>query len=634
VITVSEPNDLNLVISITNILCHGDTTGSIDLAVSGGMPGYFYLWSNQSVSQNLSNLAAGLYHVVVTDDNGCSDSIVAQVIEPIEPLSGFVLTTPVSCFGGSDGSVEIICSGGTFPYNYIWSNGENDSISENLIPGNYSVQVSDGNGCNFTTNGDVTQPTDSIFIEGSVTDVSCFGFSNGVVDITVSGGSPDYIYQWSSGSDTEDLNGVPAGSYSVMVTDLNGCVSSSFQATIEGPFAPLEVNGISADLKCREEPEGSINLTVSGGTFPYQFVWSNGSNTEDIQGLYAGTYDVLVSDASGCTADTFSIVVSQPDQFLVVSGSLYDVTCFGESNGGVDLTVTGGTPGYTYSWTNGSFLPDLSSVPPGVYTVTVQDQAECIRTATFEIIQPPQLFINGNVIDNSCFENSDGIIDITVSGGVPAYEFLWSTGASSEDLVNIPAGFYTVVVADMNGCEEAANFSVFAPAPLNVTSDTAYSIFIGESVLISAEVYGGTTPYYFQWTPEESLICPTCQSTLASPLQNTLYHVSINDANNCLINDLVFVEVIQDIFIPNSFTPGIDQINDLFKPIVRMAKKGSFQIFDRWGELIFSTENLDEGWDGTYQGDLVKMDVYVYRVDVTFYNGIEKTIIGNVNVLR
>ena len=633
-ITLTQPDILQLSTFITDVLCHGNATGAIDLSVLGGVPGYTYSWSNGSNTQDLAGLTAGTYTVTVLDANGCNEVLSSPVTEPQLPLSGVISINPVSCFGGNDGSVNIACSGGTAPYNYQWSNAVTDSVAVNLTAGTYTVVVTDNNGCTFTIGGNVTEPSNPLTVTGSVADVSCFGYSNGAIDISVSGGTPGYTYQWSNGSQTQDIQGIPAGTYSVVVTDANGCNNATFQATVNQPLDSLIITAAITNLKCYQEPEGSVNVTVTGGTSPYQYNWSNGASTEDIQNLFAGTYNLTVVDANGCNSNTFTAVVTQPDQAITLSGTVTNVNCFGGVNGGVDLTVIGGNPQYNYIWNNGSTLPTLTGVPAGVYTVILEDQSECRRTATFQVIQPPPLFINGDVIDNPCFGDVKGRIDVTVSGGVPGYQYSWSTGATSQDIFNLSTGFYTLSVTDANNCSGTAGFTVFEAPPLSISADTIHTIFIGESVLITAEVSGGTTPYSFQWTPEETLSCPTCQSTYAGPLQNTNYRVTIVDGNNCETGDQVFVEVLQDIFIPNSFTPGTDGVNDTFKPVVRMVKEGSFMIFNRWGEKIFSTNNLDQGWDGTYMDEPVKQDVYVYQVDVLFYNGVEKSLRGSVTLLR
>src|SRR5206468_1059440 len=197
---------------------------------------------------------------------------------------------------------------------------------------------------------------------------------------------------------------------------------------------------------------GSIDLTVTGGTAPYSYLWSTGAISEDLSALVAGNYSVTVTDAKGCTA-TQSVTIGQPAAALAVSDTHVDVNCFGGSTGSIDLTVSGGTTPYSYLWNNGSISQDLSALVAGDYSVTVTDAKGCTATQSVTIARPAAALAVGEThVDVSCFGGSTGSIDLTVTGGTAPYSYLWSTGAISEDLSALAAGLYSVTVTDAKGC--------------------------------------------------------------------------------------------------------------------------------------------------------------------------------------
>jgi len=633
-VTLTQPTPVQSTATVTQVLCFGNSTGAIDLVPTGGVGPYTYAWSNGSTNEDINALAAGTYNVTITDANGCTATASQTVTQPAQAVGGVLLINNVSCYNGTDGSIQVNATGGSGTYTYAWDNGAAAALNAGIAQGTYSVTVTDGNGCNFTASGIVQQPAAPISVTGVATDALCFGGSTGSIDLSVTGGTPGYTYTWNNGSVNQDLNGLAASTYNVTVTDSKGCTDASFSITVSQPPAALAVTGDLTHIKCFGGADGAVNITVTGGTQPYTYAWSNGSANEDIQNLSTGTYAVTVTDANGCQHNGYSAFINQSAAPLAIAGTVDNIDCFGGVTGGVNLTVSGGEPGYIYNWSNGSNTQNITSLGAGAYTVTVVDGRGCEKDAQFNVNEPPQMFINGNVQDNLCYGRADGAIDLTVTGGVPEYRFMWNFGSPAEDVTHLAPGTYTVSVTDGNGCNGVAGFTIFEAVPLSIAVDSLHQIFIGDEVELTAYVDGGTGSYSYQWTPEETLSCPTCQTTMAAPLANTNYIVTVTDGNNCPISDVTHVIVNQDIFIPNTFTPNNNGTNDLFAPVVRMAKELTFSIFNRWGEKIFSSNDQNAGWDGNLNGHPVKVDVYVYHVKVLFYNGIEKTYRGNVTVLR
>jgi hypothetical protein len=460
----------------TNVSCNGGSNGAITTTVTNGSSPYTFLWSNGSTTQNLSGINAGGYTITVTDQNGATGTASVTITEP----SAITLSSTqvnVLCNGASTGSIDLTVSGGVSPYTYDWSNDgaenpDNDTQDlSGLAAGSYTVTVTDANGCTKTSSATITQPS---MIALSITQVNvlCNGASTGSIDLTVSGGVSPYTYDWSNDgaenpdNDTQDLSGLSAGSYTVTVTDANGCTKSS-SATITEP-SMITLSTTQVNVLCNGASTGSIDLTVNGGVSPYTYDWSNDgaenpdNDAQDLTGLSAGSYTVTVTDANGCTK-TSSATITEPSAIILTTTQV-NVLCNGASNGSIDLTVSGGVTPYTYDWSNdGAENPDndaqdLSGLVAGTYTVTVTDANSCSNTTSVTITQPAGLLLSSTVVNPSnCFV-ADGSIDLTVNGGVTPYTYDWSNdGAENpdndpQDLINVVEGSYTVTVTDANGC--------------------------------------------------------------------------------------------------------------------------------------------------------------------------------------
>ena len=243
----------------------------------------------------------------------------------------------------------------------------------------------------------------------------CNGAATGAIDLTVTGGVSPYTYLWSNGTTTQDLSGRTAGTYTVTVTDANGC-TKSISATITQPTLVV-LSSTVTNVACNGGNTGSVDLTVSGGVSPYTYVWSNAATTQDLSGLTAGTYTVTVTDANGCTKTT-SATISE-NSTLAATTTTVPVTCNGGSNGSIDLTVSGGTSPYTYLWSNGATTQDLTGRTAGTYTVTVTDALGCTKSTSATIIEPTAIALTTAVTNVLCNGAATGSIDLSVSGGTP-----------------------------------------------------------------------------------------------------------------------------------------------------------------------------------------------------------------------
>ena len=543
----------------TNISCFGLSDGSVNLTINGGNPAYSYAWSNGAITQDLVGLSAGTYSVVVTDVNGCSIPSSITLVQPTALTQGITAATypsgtNISCFGLSDGSIDLTIGGGNPGYMYMWSNGAISQDLSNVPAGTYNITVTDINGCTIPSTITLTQP--ALLTQGitavtypSGTNISCFGLNDGSIDLTIGGGNPGYSYVWSNGAITQDLTTLTAGTYSVVVTDINGCSIPS-TITLSQPTALTQ--GITAatypsgtNISCFGLSDGSIDLTVNGANPAYSYAWSNGAITQDLVGLTAGTYSVVVTDVNGCSIPS-TITLTEPSALTQgITAATYpsgtNISCFGLSDGSVDLTIGGGNPGYAYVWSNGAGTQDITGLVAGTYSVTVTDINGCTIPSSITLVQPTALtqgiaaatYPSGTNI--SCFGLSDGSVDLTIGGGNPAYTYVWSNGAGTQDLANVPAGTYNVTVTDINGCSIPSTITLTQPTLLTqgisaVTypSGTNISCFGLSDGSVNLTIGGGNLGYSFLWSNGS-----ITEDLVGLPVGT--YSVVVTDINGCTI---------------------------------------------------------------------------------------------------
>lgn len=497
-ITVSEPPAIVISETHTDIQCDGDDDGSIDITVSGGVPPYSYNWSNGATTEDLSGLSGGLYTVTVTDDNGCVESLPVTIQDGA--ILSFTTTVVNSECNASTGSIDLSVSGGSGTYSYTWQpGGETSQDLANLGAGVYSVIVTDDvDGCVDSVSAIVTDfPGPNI--TGVVTNGSNCIANDGSIDVTITDGSGDYTIAWSHGPTTEDVTGLPAGNYSITVTDnISGCIGiAGFTVTDD---SEITASATTVDASCGVA-DGAIDLTVSGPSGPYTFFWSTTDVSEDISGLAAGIYSVTITDVNGCTLDTSFNVNDAGSPSL--SGVVTDPSCDGFTNGAVDLTVSGGTPPYAFLWSSGASTEDLSGVSEGSYSVTVTDDNGCVAIMNFTLTAPAPLSGTVDVTDVSCNGLSDGSIDVTLTGGTLPYTITWTPGpVVSEDLINVPADTYLGSGVDGNGCTISALVTIDEPSAINI-SETHVNIDCNgdNDGSIDITVTGGVGPYSYSWLP-------------------------------------------------------------------------------------------------------------------------------------
>ena len=285
----------------------GQLNGSATVTPTSGLAPFDYLWDDGQTAATANNLGAGVYSVTITDALGCSAVITGvTVANPNPPTSSVSVSSnyneaQVTCAGESDGEAIVTASGGTAPYVYLWSDGQSTATASNLAAGTYQVTVTDDASCSSTSSITITEPT-ALTSTADLTDIGCNGDSTGAINLSVTGGTAGYSFVWDNGASTEDLTGLSAGLYSAEITDLNGCSLTVGPLTVSEPDS-ISFTLTTSDVTVTGATDGAIDLTVSGGTSPYTYLWNNGETTEDLSGLPAGTYICTITDANGCTSE-------------------------------------------------------------------------------------------------------------------------------------------------------------------------------------------------------------------------------------------------------------------------------------------------------------------------------------------
>lgn len=578
---IDQPLPFELDFQVQDVKCFGEANGSISLNVSGQTPPYSLMWETSDTTESISELPFGYYSVAIRDSNECFIRDSAYVAQPEMPLAAEALPKPVSCFGGNNGEISLEVSGGTPGYDFLWSDGSQTQNLNFLLPGNYSVTITDHNGCEAFAQAEVTEPDDSLQLSYTTEPASCFGGADGSIDLSVTGGVQPYSYLWSNDSTTQDLFRLPTGEYFVAVSDFNGC-QRNLLVQVQQPAFPIQISVIKTDLLCYGDPPyGEIDITVGGGTPGYEYLWSNGATNEDIESLSPGDYSVQVSDAKGCTLDS-TISIVQPENPIELQAEVTPVTCFGGSDGAVDLSIVGGTPAYLVEWEttggdNKGSMEDLEFVSAAHYIASVVDAQGCTAADTFEVPEPGELSISYEKGDVNCHGGSDGSISLNVSGGVPGYLYEWSNGAAESQIQGLLPGLYSVEVTDQNECSTSQDILIDQPLALSLSFETNYSCYGANDGEIDLTVGGGTPPFTYLWSNN-------AQTQDLNNLPPGEYSLSLTDANNCQISGAV--EIVEPDELKLNYDVSPASCNDKYNgSIVLLPRGGSPPYTYFWDNL-------------------------------------------------
>ncbi|MDQ3108977.1 MAG: gliding motility-associated C-terminal domain-containing protein, partial [Bacteroidota bacterium] len=608
--------------STVNVSCNGICDGSISVAPTGGILPYTYLWlPGGQTTSSVSNLCAGTYTVQVRDSAGCTltQSFVLTSPSAIVPNQ---LITNTNC-GVCSGSIALSPTGGTGPYTYSWAPGGQTTATINgLCAGLFTVTITDANGCTQTQAIPVSNLNSGMTVTAIATGESCNSSCNGSATVTVTGGNSPYTYNWSNAAINDTLNGLCAGNYIVQATDASGCVSSA-GITITSPTPLAGSFPFVQDELCANACNGLMTAIPSGGTLPYTYSWNpTGQTTATATNLCSGIYTITISDANGCTLIQNGTITS-PAVLVLSVPVVTDATCNNSPDGAIDITINGGALPYTYSWTGPSpftaSTQDLTNVFSGSYTVTITDANGCAVTDTIVINALITIIADAGNDTTACVGTT---FTLDGSGSTNATSYQWiqlpsNAVVGNSVTVNVSPATGTntfVLVASNGGCSSTDTMLVISSPGPAVNAGPDQSIFSGMTTTIGGSPTGPAGSTY-SWGPSTGLGDPAVANPVASPLGTTSYTVFVTDANGCTGSDTMNLVVVPVIDFPNGFTPNGDGINDVWEiDNIYLFPNCQVEVYNRWGELLFSSIGYNPPWDGRFEGKDVPVGTYYYII--------------------
>ena len=618
-------------------ICEGECT---DLSVVPSPAGiYTYSWTEQGDPTVIGN--TDVLNVCPT----ITTTYEVEVSDGTNTVVGFVevvVNSPAVIDAGPDvsicdgGSTDLTATGGV---SYTWDNGIGAGAGPHTVSPSvttiYTVTGVDANGCEGTAQVTVTVDGTGANLTVTGIDVSCFGDTDGSATVVATGTGP-FTFDWQPTGGTSDVaSGLSPGTYTIEVTDGNGCVSNE-TIDIDEP-AELTLATSSTDSDCTID-NGTATATPSGGTGTYTYDWSpGGQTTATANNLGAGSYDVIVTDDNGCQS-TANVIVGNVNGPSITVDNVTNISCSGETDGSANISVAGGTPGYTYDWQPvGGMSDNATDLDAGSYTVTVTDAAGCIATEVIVITSPDAIDIDATVTDSDC-GLSNGSIALTVSGGTGGYTYVWNPAGTGATINNLGEGSYGVTVTDANGCEVSANYQIEVIGGLDVLIQPNPSVIeSGDEVDLTVTVTTGITGGTYTWTPSDGLSCNDCPDPTASPSETTTYIVTVVSDDGCVGSDSVIIYVVNPCvgaFLPNMFSPNGDGNNDHLCVISECVSTMDLSIYNRWGERVFQSSSPEDCWDGTHRNQPVNTGVFVYKLNVVLTDGEEINETGNITVVR
>jgi len=635
------------------VSCPGDTDGAVRVRASGGDQPYAFAIDGRSETQAdgaFDLLAGGSHFVVVRDTGICFDTLFFDIPEP-DTLVVAIEQTARGCRGDAANEAVAIASGGNGGYQYLWSDGRSGATQPDLDSLVYSVTATDSQGCTAASSLKLQDlPTFNPNVIQSAP--TCFGGDDGQLAINlVEGGltqdPADYTFQWSTGQTGPLIENLKGGlEYQVTVTSQEDCFVVATR-TLRQP-APITFDVLKDSIQCADDPTGSATVTnIQGDNEVFNIQWNDaagGRTTPTADGLPAGDYSVTVTDDDGCSSSQQFTFIDPPP--IEVRVEKEDNACFGDSDGRIELRVSGGVPDYTIAWSNGAAGPSLSELPAAGYGLSVTDNNGCVLVDTVRIAEPPLLQATLIGTDPSCFGYQDGVVSAEPTGGTAPYGFSLDNQSysNSNQFGGLSAGTYQVYLRDSKGCRFFDQITLQEPAEFLVSAGADLTIPLGDSVELVAEASNAEGAVEFVWSApyEGTLTCTECAATISTTFNTITYELYGIDARGCEATNFITINVdkVRMVDVPTGFTPNDDGINDR---LLVHGKEGTrirtFRVFDRWGELIFeatdfSVNDPDIGWDGFYKGQPMNSGVFLWYLEVEYLDGAQDVFKGQTTLIR
>ncbi|HRP40494.1 MAG TPA: gliding motility-associated C-terminal domain-containing protein [Chitinophagales bacterium] len=487
-----------------------------------------------------------------------------------------------------------------------------------------TVNVSVHNCCNFSIAATATQP-------------NC-GSADGSINLTASP-SGNYSFAWSDGNTSASRTNLAAGTYTITVTDVTNNCTTDTTIILDNKNAPVLTFTNQVNPSCGQN-NGSVEITFSGGTAPYQLTITEGQNapttqtftaagTQTISNLGAGNYVFTIKGSDSCSiSETITFVSANTP---VLSFDTIQPDC-GAANGSIQVSVSGGVPNYSYVWSNAAKTSVIGSIPAGNYSVTVTDTTGCSVVGNITLNNKGSFNISLGSDTGFC---AGGETVLNAPSGYVNY--FWSTGDTSQSIKITTQGNYHLTVTDAQGCSAADSVivNVYSLPVIVLAKDT--TVFENNTIKLAPTINGSMNASgTYTWTPDKTITCTNCSQPEVNPSDTTVYTLKFTDANNCTDSTTVSVNIVKggEVKMPNVFSPNGDGINDLLKPVGFNVKQIKWKVYNRWGELVFAADDFNDAWDGSFKSGSQPAGIYLYSLDVTFQNKEEKHLQGAITLLR
>lgn len=646
VVTMGQPTPIIPTLQVKQSTCFPLNDGRVIVTATGGVPSYVYAvgTGTYSSSNTFTPLAAGTYTFHIRDTRLCIKDTTITIIDSTVVNANYVISN-VKCFGESSGSITVNTTSGKSPFTYaINTNPYGTSPVFGSLPvGSYAISIKDNLGCKKDTTLPITEPTVLQVFVSSVTSPRCYGFNNGGVNLFAFGGTSPYSYAVDAGpyGTSGNFTTLKAGTYTFHIKDANNCIKDTV-ITVTQPDRIIFQNVVITNVLCHGDTSGSAVLTGTGGVAPLLYASDNSAySTNQVQtGFNAGYHIIRIKDANNCYLDS-TIEIKEPTKLLLSITNITPPTCDGYPDGSVTMSATGGITPYKFSASNGSqsTTGTIGGLQAGSYTFTVTDGNNCVVDTNIVLSGYPAIVIDSlDIFKVTCNGLSDGKILMKVSGGIPPlmYQLENRTPVTVSAFYDLIAATYKIRIIDDKNCFKDTTVKMEQPDKLVTKISVMPNDCEGydNDGLVKAEVTGGTKPYNYLWS-----MANAGNKAELSGIPNGPYRVQIVDSNSC--KDSASAVVAYDncckVFIPDAFTPNGDGRNDkakiLYKGDFTLEK---FAIFNRFGQKVFETNIITDGWDGKFNGQLQDLGTFNYYIKGICGNGGTKEVEfkGNVTLLK
>lgn len=635
VITIDQPDALQLSTTPKHINCYGDNAGEISATANGGTPPYSYAVDDEQYTSSdiFTELFAGEYKIKLRDANNCLLSTSVSIAQPTE-LNAVVETNNISCNKGSNGVIRLLVTGGSPNYQYALDDNtfQQDSVFKDLTADTYVVTYKDKYNCKKHVEIELIEP-EKLVLSHETVDISCNSFSDGVIKCTATGGTKPYQYAIHTPDFNEDsiFTHLPIGKYPVYVTDANNC-RDSLNATLNQPNK-LEATTSTKDVNCHSGSDGEITVEATGGTTPYQYFINKSktpSSLKSFTSLNAGNYIIDIVDKNNCSV-SLDVIINEPSDISYAIDKKH-VTCYDGEDGAIIVNTSGGVAPYQYRLNNGSFLNKNSfrNLIAGNYSLAIKDAHNCMKTDKVAITEPMQWNVKTISKNIDCYGNKTGSITIEVENTEDSifYSINNIDFQKTNTFNHLGAGDYKITVKNHNNCTEYTEACLLQPEQLKVkpaVSPTNCESL--ENGTIRLDISGGTEPYSILWETGDT-------TSFMQNLPEGWYSAIVQDANKCAVVDSFMVEVAYDecIDVPSAFSPNNDGIND--KWIIRSLQfypDATVQVYNRHGRCIYTSKGYHTPWNGTVNGGELPAGTYYYSISLKKY---AKPITGSVTLVK